>query len=454
MISAGLWSASRVSEQLSWLTGRIITRDMPRYDEVCTGWNSRIRHRPEVVIAPADAADVQAAVRFAAELSLPVRVQSTGHGALAPAEGGLLIDTSGLTGIRLDPVARTAEIGAGIRWQELLEAAHPHGLAGLSGSSGNVGVTGYALTGGSGWLARKYGLCADTILAAEIVTANGRLRWVDADREPELWQAVRGGGPNVGVVTKLRLRLFEVPRVYAGATYWPIESAPEIFALYREWAGGTPLELTSALTFLQYPASPALPEPLRNRTLVALRAAYAGGAGGAEELLRPLRSRPGVVLDTFREMPYREIDTVTNDPVKPMPRTGYSTAVTELPEALVELAKPGESFVTLEARHVAGEGARLGATGAEFLVYTMAVTPDETSVAEAGEFGRRVEAACAPWRTGQNLLSFLLAPAEAGGLAEQVAGALPGEYRGRLAEVKAHYDPAGLFGGDRRLAGP
>ncbi|MCK2240833.1 MULTISPECIES: FAD-binding oxidoreductase [unclassified Crossiella] len=443
-----------MSEQLSWLTGRIITSDMPRYAEVCTGWNSRIRHRPEVVVTPGDAADVQAAVRFAAELSLPVRVQSTGHGALAAAEGGLLLDTSALTGIRLDPVARTAEVGAGIRWQELLEAAHPYGLAGLSGSSGNLGVTGYALGGGSGWLARKHGLCSDSILAAEIVTANGRLRWVDTDREPELWQAVRGGGPNVGVITKLRLGLVTVPQVFAGAVYWPIEDAAEVFALYRDWVAGTPLELTSALTFLQYPESPALPEPLRGRTLVALRGVYAGPESAAAEVLHPLRSRPGAVLDTFREMAYREIDTVTNDPVKPLPRTGYSTAVTELPAGLVELAKPGESFVSVEARHVAGEGARLGAAGAEFLVFTMAVTPDETSVAEAGEFGRKVAQVCAPYRTGHNLMSFLLAPPEAGGLPEQVAAAFPAEYREQLAAVKAHYDPAGLFGGDRKLIQP
>ncbi|MBP2473954.1 FAD/FMN-containing dehydrogenase [Crossiella equi] len=440
-----------MSEQLSWLAGRIVTRDTPRYDEVCGGWNSRVRHRPEVAVTPGDAADIQAAVRFAAELNLPVRVQCTGHGALAPAEGGLLIDTGGLSGIRVDPVARTAEVGAGVRWRELLDAAHPHGLAGLSGSSGNVGVVGYTLGGGSGWLARKHGLASETVLAAEVVTANGRLRWVDADREPELWWALRGGGPNVGVVTKLRLRLVEVPSVFAGATFWPVEQAGELYAAYREWTAGLPVEVTSALTFLQYPDAPAVPEPVRGRTVVALRGAGLGPS--AQELLAPLRSRPGALLDTWREMAYREIDAVTNDPVRPQPRTGHSTAVTALPDGLPDLARPGAKFTSLECRHVAGEGARLGASGAEFLVFTMALTPDETGVAEAGEFGRRLTELCAPVTTGHNLLSYLLAPPEPGGLPEQVAAAFPAEHRARLAAVKAHYDPAGLFGGDRKLVG-
>jgi FAD/FMN-containing dehydrogenase len=201
----------------------------------CTGWNSRIVHRPDLVVAARSPEHVQGAVRLAAERSMPIRVQATGHGALAACGGGVLIDVSGLGGVEVDPDQTCAVIGAGVRWQELLDAADAHGLAGLAGSSSSVGVVGYALGGGAGWLARRYGLCSDMIEAAEITTCDGVRRWVDADTEPDLLWALRGGGGNFGVVTALRLRLVPVPSVYAGAIYWPMTQAREVMTAYRDW---------------------------------------------------------------------------------------------------------------------------------------------------------------------------------------------------------------------------
>ena len=161
-------------------TDVLLSRDHSEYSRYCTGWNNRIVHRPDFVVAASNGHHLQDAVRFAAERSLPIRVQATGHGALAAYEGGVLIDTSAIGGIQIDPDRRIATLGAGVQWQQLLDAAQPLGLAGLAGSSGGVGVVGYALGGGAGWLARRYGLCSDMIEAAEITTADGVRRWVEA----------------------------------------------------------------------------------------------------------------------------------------------------------------------------------------------------------------------------------------------------------------------------------
>ena len=175
---------------MSRFTNVLFNRDHSEYARYCTGWNKRIVHRPDFVAAASDGQHVEDAVRFAVERNLPIRVQSTGHGALAAYEGGLLIDTSAIGGIEINPERRIATLGAGIRWQQLLDAAQPFGLAGLAGSSGGVGVVGYALGGGAGWLARRHGLCSDMIEAAEITTADGVRRWVDAESDSDLlWGA-------------------------------------------------------------------------------------------------------------------------------------------------------------------------------------------------------------------------------------------------------------------------
>ncbi|MGH3648500.1 MAG: FAD-binding oxidoreductase, partial [Micromonosporaceae bacterium] len=252
------------------LTGPVFRPGEEGYERLTTGWNTRIRHRPDLVVVAHGPGDVVAAVRYAAEHDLPVRVQATGHGALAPAEGGLLIHTGDWTGVRVDPERRTAEVVGGTRWQQVMDTTDRYGLAGLSGSASFVGAIGYAIGGGAGWLARRHGLCSDRIEAAELVTPDGDRRWVDADHEPELWQSVRGGYGNTGVVTALRLGLVPVSRVYAGARSWPVEAAPEVLPAYREWVGNAPAEVTSAITFMQYPDLPAVPEPLRGRTVVQL----------------------------------------------------------------------------------------------------------------------------------------------------------------------------------------
>jgi len=434
------------------------------YNRCCFGWNTRIIHRPDYVVTALTGDHVEKAMQFAAERNLTIRVQATGHGALASAEGGMLIDTSGLTGVEIDPRRRSATIGAGVRWQEVLDAAQPHGLAGLAGSSGTVGVVGYALGGGAGWLARRYGLCSDAIEAAEITTSDGNRRWVSAGSEPELLWALRGGGGNFGVVSALRLQLVPISTVYAGAIYWPMERAREVLSAYRDWVAVAPPDLGSAVAFLQYPASAPVPEPIRGNPVVALRVCFVSHFDRVETVLAPLRRILGIVLDTTREMPFREIGAVTMDSPLHLPRIGYSESLGELSDqtiaSLPEALAPGSPYIAMELRHTARGTAQppeshggLGYWDSSFLVFGMSVTPDLETEQAAARLGAQLDKVFVSSRTGTNALTFVLPQFEPKDVreVERVRRTYQPTHYARLAALKKRFDPTNLLGGDRNI---
>jgi len=442
----------------------LIRPEDEEFDRRCSGWNTRIVHRPDYVIAARTPEHVEEAVRFAAQRRLPIRVHATGHGALAACVGGLLIDTSGIAGVEIDPSRKSALVGAGVRWQELLDAAQEHDLAGLAGSGSTVGVVGYALGGGAGWLARRYGLCSDRIEAAEVTTADGVRRWVSAEAEPDLLWALRGGGANFGVVTALRLQLVPAATVYAGAIYWPMAKAREVLSAYREWLAEVPSDLGSAVAFLQYPAAAPVPEPVRGTPVVALRLCCSGDSEQADHLLAPMRKIAGAVLDTMRVMPFCEIGSVSMDSPLDLPRIGFSESLSVLTDqmiaALPEVLTPGAPFIAMELRHTAGGAARppesyegLGYWSSSFLFFGMSVTPDPDSELAAVALGERLNAVLKPSRTGTNALTFLLPQQtpKGGGEVERVRQAYRPTHYARLVELKNRYDPDNLLGGDRNI---
>ena len=177
------------------------------------GFNTAVVHRPDLVVAARAVADVAAAVAHARRTGTRVAVQATGHGAARPLEGGVLVSTRAMQEVSVDPVARTARVAAGVRWRAVIDAAAPYGLAPLSGSSSGVGAVGYTLGGGMGHLGRRHGFSADHVRRVELVTADGRIRSVTADSDPELFWAVRGGQARFGIVTELEIDLVPVPEV-------------------------------------------------------------------------------------------------------------------------------------------------------------------------------------------------------------------------------------------------
>lgn len=277
------------------------------YDRHRRPLHPAIDPRPAVVVEANGPADVRAAVRTARELDLPLAVQATGHGTHVPADGGVLLRTSTMATVLVDPDRRIARVGPGTRWESVLAAAAPFGLAPLSGSSPSVGVTGYTLGGGVGWLSRRHGFAADSVVRAKVVTAYGRLVTASADSNPDLFWALRGGGANFGVVTALEFRLHPVERVYAGAAYFAADRAGETMTRYRDWAATAPDDLSTAVLLRRMPDSPDVPAPVRGRRVLVIKAMYAGDPARAEQLLRPLWTVAGpALLDDLRPMAFAD----------------------------------------------------------------------------------------------------------------------------------------------------
>jgi FAD/FMN-containing dehydrogenase len=244
------------------IAGQVFVPGQAGYDQARQGWNLAVDTRPAVVVEAGSAADVAQAVRYARAHGMRIAPQGTGHGAepLEPLDGAMLLRTTRMRQVRIDPADRTARAEAGATWADVIVPVGQHGLAALAGTSPNVGVAGYTLGGGLGWLARRYGLAANSVTAAELVTPSGDLVRADAGHEPDLFWAVRGGG-GVGVATALEMRLYQVRELYAGDLFFPIQRAAEVLRAWREWTVTVPDEVTSLAHLLRLPSAPEVPEP-------------------------------------------------------------------------------------------------------------------------------------------------------------------------------------------------
>src|ERR671913_795178 len=239
--------ARAVDELRARLRGTLLRPGEEGYAGASQAWNLNARQRPALVVVTEGAGDVVAAVRFARDEGLGVGVMATGHGVGKPADGGVLVNTSRMRGVRVDPVAQTARVEAGALWTDVVPEAQAHGLAGLVGSSSHVGVVGYTMGGGFGWLGRKYGLNAAGVTVADVVTADGDLLRLSADENEDLFWGLKGGGGNFGIVTSLEFRLYPLATVYGGAVFYPVERAHEVLSAYARWSSGLPDEMTTAV---------------------------------------------------------------------------------------------------------------------------------------------------------------------------------------------------------------
>ncbi|MEV7893594.1 FAD-binding oxidoreductase [Streptomyces cyaneofuscatus] len=410
--------------------------------------------RPDRLVEAATPEDVREAVAYAGGRGLHVAAHASGHGLPGPVEGGVLIATRALDSVTVDPVRRTALIGAGASWGRVIEAAAPHGLAPLNGSSPSVGAVSYTLGGGLGILAREFGYAADHVRSLDVVTADGTARRVTPEREPELFWGLRGGGHRLGVVTGMEIALVAVERLYGGSIVFDGAWAAEVVRGYLAWTRTVPETLTSSLAALVYPALPQLPEELRGRYVISVRVAFTGDVKEGERLVTPLRAigRSAPILsDSLREMPYTESHTIHSDP--PFPHAYYGdSAVLGEPDAertvqAFELAGPRAPMMTVvQLNHLGGALAArpevenaVPYRDARFLLRLLSPL-DGTEVGAVralyGEVGRVLE----PAVLGRSLnFSF--------GGGDRTAGFHEAETAKRLAGLVSQYDPAGLFGG-------
>jgi len=264
--------------------GRLLGPDDPGWDDAVRIWNGLAATAPALVLQPASAADVAAAVGFARAHGLLLGVKGGGHNiaGTAIAEGGLTLDLSGLCQLTVDPEARLAHVGPGCRLADVDRATQAHGLATPLGFISKVGVAGLTLGGGLGYLTRRFGWTADNLVEAEVVGADGQVRTASRERHPDLFWALRGGGGNLGVVTRFTFQLHPVgPQVVGGLIAWPFERAEEVMAAYRALTAAAPRELATWLILLNAPPAPFVPAAWHGRRLCTFAVCHSGDPGDA-----------------------------------------------------------------------------------------------------------------------------------------------------------------------------
>src|SRR5436190_3401949 len=281
--------APTVEELRAQLPGRVLEPADDGYDADRSGFGLTHTHTPKLIVSATSTDDVVAAVKWAAANGLSVAVMSTGHGSVRPYADCVLINTSRMNSFSIDAAARTATLGAGVRWRDVIPAAHELGLATINGSSSGVGVVGYTTGGGAPVMGRTFGFSADHVVEFELVTADGAVRRCTPETEPELFWAVRGGKGNFGIVTSLTVNLVPVKNVYAGGLIYDGPAAETVFRTYAEWVETLPDEMTTSLALMRLPDLPFVPPPLAGKLTVHLRVVYVGDPAEGARLLAPMR---------------------------------------------------------------------------------------------------------------------------------------------------------------------
>lgn len=432
------------------VAGPLLTPADEGYTAELTGFNLVATPAAQVVVGATTAEDVAAAVRYARSNGLRVGVRATGHGAPIEGRGTVVVTTSRMTEIVVDPVAKTARVGAGVRWRDLAAVTAPHGLTGIVGSSSSVGVVGYHLGGGLSPLGRRFGWAADHVRSIELVTADGIIRTVDPSAGSDLYWAILGGRDGFGIVTAIEFELFELPTVYGGGIFFAGSAAADVLHAWREWAPTLPDEAGTSVAILRLPPDPNLPAPLQGQLAVHVRYTHTGDPATAAALLAPMRSAGPILLENIDVLPTAALDAVHMDPPGPMPSAERGSLLSEFPasavDALLEAAGPqvASPLAIVEVRLMGGAlqrpqrvpNAVAGRYGA-FNVIAIGV-PAGPLGAQVGAHLSAVTAALAPWSCGA-LLNFC-------GLgAAERAGMWTPEQQMRLETIRRRHDPTGVL---------
>jgi FAD/FMN-containing dehydrogenase len=422
----------------------------PGYDAGRGCFNVTVDQRPAAIVEPRNAEEVAAIMRFAAAEGLRVAPQRTGHNAspMGSLEDSILLKTNALDRVCIDAPARRARVGAGARWEDVVPAASELGLACLHGSTPDVSIVGYSLGGGMGWYARKHGLAANHVIAIEVVTPDGQIRWASHKHDAELFWALRGGGGNFGVVTAIEFELLPLERIYAGVLFFPVERAAEVLQAWRSWTADVPEEVTSVGRILQFPPVEEVPEPMRGKSFAVVEAVFLTGEDEAARLLEPLRAL-GPAMDTFASQAPAGIAELHMDPRDPVPYESAHAMLGELDAAaiarLVEAAgaESGSALISVELRHAGGalsrtspEAGAVATLPGEFAFFAVGIT-DPTLAAKTRADLDRVAAAVSPYEAGA-YFNFVEEKSDA-------AGFFPASVAARLEAARDTYDPERLM---------
>ena len=442
-----------VAELRLRLGGDLFEPGSKGYDDACSLFNSMIEKRPALVARCSAPDDVVAALAFARERDMRVTVRAGGHSVSGASlcDGGLVLDVRGMADVDVDPERRIVRVGGGANWATVDRASQAHGLATTGGRVSSTGVVGLTAGGGSGWLERQHGLACDSLVAVELVTADGRLVRASADENPELLWAHRGGGGNFGVVTALELALHPVgPEVLAGLVLHPADRGRELLALYRDTMRDAPDGLSLAAIYLTGPDEEEIPAELRGRPAVAIAGMYAGAVEEGEAALRAIRAFGPPSADFFGTTPYADFQCSLDDP--PGYRNYWTAehlddltpdAIDVIHERSLRIpASPAQLFIAAWGGAVArgAEGSAIAGRDARFVVHPLFLWEDPALDATMVDLGRGYRDALAPWATGAVYSNFI---GDEGGARARAAFA-PGAYE-RLAAVKSEWDPDDVF---------
>lgn len=452
------FAQSSVKSFRSTMRGEVLEPSDPSYDAARVVWNGMIDRRPKLIARCQNAADVAASVNFAREHRLPIAIRSGGHNVAgyAVCDGGMMIDMSRMNGVRIVPDLDCAFVEGGALWADVDAATTQLGRATPGGLISATGVAGLTLSGGIGWLRGSHGLCIDNLLGAELVTADGVLVRADADQNPDLLWALRGGGGNFGVVTSFQFKLHPIePELMFCAPAYPEERASEIIPLWRDFMATAPDQLSGLVEFSTLPDDPSIPEHARGRRVLALAHVYDGPATEGERIVAPLRSFGEPLADFSGRMPYRLIQS-QYDGLFPKGRDrNYwkSTYLSHLDDEVVRdvtawMAKrPSEmTFASIWkfggfVQRVAADATAFGDRSMPFMLSLDAIWPDARGDEANIGWVRGCLQDMQRHSTGRLYLNF---PGHGEG-ANLVRDAFGAEAYERLATIKRRYDPKNLF---------
>lgn len=428
--------------------GAVIGPDHPDYDDARAVVYGGFDRRPVAVVRPESAFDVASVIRFAADTGTELAVRSGGHSLAGHgvSEGGIVLDMKAMKGLEIDPESRTAWAETGLTAGEYTDAVGEYGMATGFGDAGSVGIGGITLGGGVGLLSRKYGLTIDSVLAAEVVTADGEILTADEHSHPDLFWALRGGGGNFGVVTRFKYRLHPVDQVFGGILMVP--ATPEVVSGFVAASEAAPEELTTIINVLSAVPMP-LPVPVEGPVLMAMMA-YTGDLAAGEEAVAPLRSLAEPIMDMVGPAPYPAIFQGPEEEIHPVVaiRTNFADSIAsdQIEYALERLDETTAMFAVVQIRALGGAISRVPADATafahrerKFMTTVTAVFEDESEIGEHTEW---VEPLARRLRDGSPgaYVGFI------GGQREDRArDAYPAATYERLAQVKAKYDPHNMF---------
>ncbi|MGY1640582.1 FAD-binding oxidoreductase [Geodermatophilus sp. SYSU D00703] len=447
--------------EIDGFRGELIAAGHAEYDTARAVWNGMIERRPEVIARCSGAADAAAAVRFARDHDLEIAVRGGGHNVAGTAvcDDGIVVDLASMRAVWVDPAGCTARVQGGALWGDVDHETQAHGLATTGGIVGHTGVGGLTTGGGIGWLMRKHGLAIDNLLAAEVVTAEGRIVRASTHEHPDLFWALRGGGGNFGVVTSFQFALHRVgPVVTAGPVFWAADDTADVLRFYRDFTSGAADELGTVVRLGTIPPLPVIPEELHWRPAIAVGCCYAGAVEDGERAVQDLRGFGSPLIDLISPKPYVDHQRSLDDTVphgwhyywKATNLDGLSDDAINVIAGHAYAANSPRTYAAMF--HSGGAVARIprdatayaGRDVAHNLVIDGAWLPEESDELAAAETSwvRGFLEALEPHRAASVYVNFLDADEGTARVREAYSD---DENFQRLVDVKAKYDPDNAF---------